>query len=495
VGFLSPCHLVILLGLGLRLYHYLRDPSMWHDEAALVLNVLGKSFAELLGPLFFSEAAPPLFLWLEKGVAGVLGDGTYALRLLPFLASCAALLGLTAVGRRCLSPAGILWLVVLFGCSDRLLWHGCEAKPYAVDVLVATGLLFALTGTASWPLNRQLLLLAFLTPLLIFLSYPACFLLGGLALSLLPAVLRARRTGTWLLFGAFLTAAGVSFLLLLAGPIHAQRDESLLRCWEDMFPSWNRPWTVPGWLLQRLEEVARYACEPVGGVLAAVAGVGAVGWWRSGQRRLVIFVLAPVALAGLAGLLGQYPFGPTRVMVFAAPGLILLMAAGLPPTLGWLRHLPGGSRGPGLAAFCLLAGVGLFPLAQAIYRVGWPWPRADSVDAATFVRAHCRAGEQVVGTAWEHDYYFRDRGNAYQFLPQAAGERTLLRGAGSRVWLLAAGKTGAERRESLRQLQAVGTRPVLARLAFRHVTVFYLDVPAVPLFFPNPAQGGGRLSR
>src|SRR5215471_14779449 len=66
----------LAVGLGLRLYHYLRDPAMWHDEAALVLNVLDKSYAGLLGPLSFSEAAPPLFLWLEKALAGLLGDGT-----------------------------------------------------------------------------------------------------------------------------------------------------------------------------------------------------------------------------------------------------------------------------------------------------------------------------------------------------------------------------------------------------------------------------------
>src|SRR5207248_11360339 len=83
---------VLALGLGLRLYHFLRDPSLWHDEAALVLNVLDKGFLDLLGPLSFAEAAPPLFLWIEKAAALFLGDGAYALRLFPLLASCAVLL-------------------------------------------------------------------------------------------------------------------------------------------------------------------------------------------------------------------------------------------------------------------------------------------------------------------------------------------------------------------------------------------------------------------
>src|SRR5919199_1189341 len=108
----------LALGLGLRCYHYLSNPAVWHDEAALIVNVLGKGFAELLGPLFYSEAGPPLFLWLERAVALTLGDSTYALRLLPFLGSCAALLGAVALARRLLSPWAAVWFALLFGCSD-----------------------------------------------------------------------------------------------------------------------------------------------------------------------------------------------------------------------------------------------------------------------------------------------------------------------------------------------------------------------------------------
>src|SRR5437868_12434581 len=92
----------LLLGLCLRGWHYLANPSVWHDEAALALNVLGKSFHDLLGPLYFAEAAPPLFLWAEKSISHFLGDGPFSLRLLPFLASLAALLGFASVARRSL---------------------------------------------------------------------------------------------------------------------------------------------------------------------------------------------------------------------------------------------------------------------------------------------------------------------------------------------------------------------------------------------------------
>jgi hypothetical protein len=460
----------LALGLALRCYHYLRDPSMWHDEAALVLNVLGKSFAGLLGPLYFSEAAPPLFLWLEKAVAGTLGDGTYELRLAPFLASVAALLGIAVVARRLLPPAGAVWAVLLFGCSDRLLWHCCEAKPYAVDVLAATGLLLVFTRTSRSSLDRQLLVYAGLAPPLLFLSYPACFLLGGVVLTLLPEVIQARSRRTWLLFGGFLAALGTSFLLLLAGPIHAQRDERILQCWWDMFPSWDRPWTVPGWLFLRLTEVFRYAAEPTGNALAAVAVVGGVGLWRSGQRRLLAFLLWPLALAALAALLGQYPLGATRVCVFTAPAALLLVASGLPVTFSWLR-----SAGPRLATQGLgyaLVVLCLCPVAYAAYRVGWPWLRADSAGAAAFVRAHRRPGEGVIGTIWEHDYYFRDQPARYCPLQPGPGEE---RGRErDRVWLLSTGHTPQERQGLLKEFRAKGGWAVIGQKEFRLTTVFHL---------------------
>src|SRR5262249_45269078 len=49
---------LVLSGLALRSYHYLRVPAVWHDEAALIVNVLNKNFPGLLGPLPWHDAAP-----------------------------------------------------------------------------------------------------------------------------------------------------------------------------------------------------------------------------------------------------------------------------------------------------------------------------------------------------------------------------------------------------------------------------------------------------
>jgi hypothetical protein len=410
---------LVAVGLGLRTYHYLVDYVVWHDEAALVNNVLGKSLPGYFGPLFYSEAAPPLFLALEKAVVMMLGSGTYALRLVPFLASCAALGVLVVLGRRWVSEQALFWFVLLVATSDRLLWHACEAKPYALDVLVAVGLLATLLpsppllirgrGVIAHGLRWRLALYTALSPLLLFLSFPASFLLGAIALVWLPDVLRARRLHLFVLYGLFVLTLCGSFLALVTGPVRAQRDEALLDCWHTYFPTWDRPWRVPGALLVRFTEVFRYAAEPVGNALTVVAMVGGVVLWRGGQRRVLAFLVLPLAMTAGAWLAGQYPFGATRVMVFAAPAALLLVAAGLPAVFAWLgRH--------SCVAPLLLAGGLLFPVAQAAYRVVHPWRRLDSAQPAGFVLGHRQADEPVLGTLWEHTYYFRDLGPLYRQL-------------------------------------------------------------------------------
>ena len=320
---------VVLLGLGLQSYHFLRQPSLWHDEAALVLNVLSRDFHQLLGPLMLCEAAPPLFLWLERAIVLVLGDGLYALRLVPFVSSCLALLLFARLARHRLPGPAAAWTVLLFACSDRFLWHSCEAKPYATDLFLGTLVLTAYTFTPSWPLLRRLLLFTLMSPILIWLSYPGCFLCGGLLLAMLPEVARARRTTTWMAYAAWAVLTGLSFGLLLLGPVQAQRCGEMTKCWTELFADWSRPWSVPAWCATSTLDLFHYFCNPIGEFLVVLVPGGLWALRRQGERGWLLLLVAPAGLALLAALLGRYPYGGARVMFFAAPAGLLLLGTGL----------------------------------------------------------------------------------------------------------------------------------------------------------------------
>jgi len=472
--------LLLLLGVSLRAWHYLSNPSVWHDEAALIVNVIGKDFAELLGPLYFAEAAPPLFLWAEKSVTLLLGDGPRALRLLPFLASAAAVVLFTAVARRVLAPAAALAAVLLFSTADMLGWHACEAKSYAFDVLAAV-LLIAL---ASWPLRPRLAAYILLTPPLIFLAYPACFLYGGVLLALLPEVGQTRLRRPWLLYALLAVVVFASFALLVLGPVRAQRCELMTSDWLTKFPPWERPRAVPGWIAASTVEIARYGLKPCGQFLAPLAVVGAWQLWRHGQRRLLVLLVVPIALALVAAFLGAYPYGGSRVLAYAIPAVVLLIAAGTPPALAWLRER---SR---LAAAVLVVLL-VVPAASGLHRAAVPWQRADAAGAAELILTQRRPDDAIVANDWEFAYYFRQFGAHFHLAPAQPlepGRRLTALGNGrtgftlaahdqpaqaQRIWVVAKAPAAADRQAYLDALPA-GEFHLRERYEFRRVTVVLL---------------------
>jgi hypothetical protein len=429
---------LILLGLALRGWHYFRCPSVWHDEAALIINVLRLDFAQLLGPLTHHEAAPPLFLWVERAAVLAFGDGVYSLRLIPFLAACGSLLLFAAACRRVLSPAAAAWAVGFFAVSDRLLWHACEAKPYAIDTFLGAAVLYGFVRTQHWPVTRQCLLWLPLAPLTIWLSYPACFLCGGLLVALFPSMWKARAWRDWLSYAVLASAIGLAFLLLYIGPAKAQRDGAMEGCWLGHFPNWSRPWGVPVWSFFATSEVFRYDLLPLGQFLSGFAIVGAALLWRA-NRALVLLLLAPLGLGFFAACMHAYPYGGARVIVFTAPAMLLLIGAGVPPAWEWLQRR-------WRFALVPLTALLLTPFEQTAYRLLDPWPRADSAAAAAFVREHRRPDDAVACNHWEHEYYLRD-------VPRVLHDQSIPSPeAGARAWVVVTGATAEERNSLLNDL-------------------------------------------
>jgi len=389
----------VLIGLALRIGWYAADLCVWWDEAWLILNVLDKSFGELIGPLDNNQAAPPVFLWAVKACVVLFGDGTHALRLVPSLASCAALVLVATVGGGYPRPAAWVAAILLAG-SSKMLAHGAEVKPYTFDVCVAAALAVWFCRSSDRPLTARLKAAVGLCPLVVLLVYPGCFLAGGVWLGLAA---RARRRTDVLLLGLAGVATLAAFALVLAGPGAAQQTPVLRAYWHAGFPDWSRPHAVPGWLLSNTAGIFRYCLYPLGTALVPLAAIGFASLWRSGRRDVAVFLAGPLALALVAGLLGKYPFSGSRLHLYAAPGLALLVAAGVVPVWDWF-----GTRGPRRAvvarsAIALVVGWGTiegaaFPLHDSA--------RADVRGAVAFVKTR-PAGCPVVVCDHMFVYYLR----------------------------------------------------------------------------------------
>jgi hypothetical protein len=390
----------VAAGVLVRLAHVLRDPPLWHDEAALVLNAVYLDLSNCFGKLLHHEAAPPLFLVLERLTRLALGDSELALRTPALVIGCLTLVLFAGLARRVVPPWPAALATALFAASDRLVWHATEAKPYAVDVFAAVLAAWGHVRIRDLPLRVQCALWLAVLPVAEWLAFPGCFVAGGLLLALLPAARRANWPDRLAYVVLGLAVVG-SFVALAVGPAKAQQDGAMTGCWVNHFADWSRPAGVPVWAVASTLEVLRYALMPFGQVLAVVAVVGAV---RLGRRdgALLTVLLAPLGLALVAAIAGKYPYGGARVCVFAAPALLLLVAEGVPACWDWLRRR---SRlGPTVLAILLV-----LPAAQTAYRVVVPWPRADFREAVDYVHSRFSDGDLIASDHWEVTYYTRGR--------------------------------------------------------------------------------------
>lgn len=136
---------VISVGIFLRVVQYLLDRSLWIDEAFVALNIINRSYAELLQPLDYNQGAPFGFLVIEKFIVQVFGDSEYSLRLLPFISGIAALFLFYWVARRLSNWSTTVIALALFALCDRAIYYSAEVKQYSSDVAIALILYLLIT--------------------------------------------------------------------------------------------------------------------------------------------------------------------------------------------------------------------------------------------------------------------------------------------------------------------------------------------------------------
>lgn len=147
---------VIAVGVVLRIIAYARRSTLWLDESAVAMNIVDRSFSDLMFvPLDYGQAAPRGFLLLEWLSARTLGTSDLAFRFLPFLSGIAALFLFAAVARRLLSPAGALGALVFFVTGYWFLVYSSDLHPYGFDLALSLAALLGVLRLRDSGYDRQ----------------------------------------------------------------------------------------------------------------------------------------------------------------------------------------------------------------------------------------------------------------------------------------------------------------------------------------------------
>ena len=334
---------VLLLGTVLRLVHYLLGRSLWLDEARLALDIASLSWTELLKPLPYDQAGPPLFLWGVKALTAGFGVNEWALRAIPLAAGIGVVWLIYPVARRFVSAPTATVAAAIVAFSPSLIFFSNEVKPYSTDAF-ATLMLLALA--AAWHEEpgdtRRWALLTVAGAIVVWLSAPAVLVLAGIGCaSLLHRAIRSRIFIRLLASGAVWILSFVTAYLLVYQP--ASRNPYLREYWAPalLVPGtpdlprrawlvmralvWGIPFGHPGPI--HASPIELLLMSPMTLLVVIVMGLGAARLLREGKARAAL-VLAPLAVMLAATVVGAYPLA-LRLSLFSAGLLVVLVAAGI----------------------------------------------------------------------------------------------------------------------------------------------------------------------
>ena len=392
-----------------RVGQYLSHQSFWGDEAYLVLNVRDKSPGRLLGSLTMTvagqavppQSAPPLYLVSLKGLAFLGHESEYAYRLPALVMGILALPLLGWLAWRLLDPAGAAIAVAWAAFSDRMIDGSSLVKQYSGDMALAIGLMCLATLPGRRAATR-LLICSLATAVAVWYSEPLVFVMAGIGLALLPAVLREMpgRRGWLAWIGSCAIPLASSAALYVLSMRH-QQDVRLYEYWAGLFPDYAHPLLWPVWLVRQTYGLCNYSHTNFGAIMLPLAALGIRRWRREG--RPVAMLLLPILLALGAAALHRYPFGGARVDMFLVPAVLLLGAAGVAELstllpahrarLAWLAAAP-----------MVLVGT-----VQAGYHLIEPRGTSQLRPVVEFVRQRYQPGDRIVlegGNTWPVFYCY-----------------------------------------------------------------------------------------
>ncbi|OPX17403.1 hypothetical protein BXT86_06695 [candidate division WOR-3 bacterium 4484_100] len=326
--------IIVGIGIILRVVQYLYNRSLTEGEAALAINIVHRSYSDLLHPLDLTQAAPIGFLFIEKFFLNLLGNSEYSLRIFPLISGLLSLFLFFIIVKRILSRPASLLSLLLFAIGNYLIYFSSEVKPYSSDVLI-TLLIIALT---LYVLEKRfslnvLLFFNIAGAVVIWFSYPALFLFGAGVILIILVLLQEKRQTAFISSIIFLTIPLISFFIYYRLSLIRiiSHNPELVTTWQNAFLP-----LIPCSLndLARLGYcLAKVLKNPIGLsiyelFLAAVAFVIGTVYMYIKKRNILLLLLIPIFLTTIASALKRYPF-EGRLLLFLVPLLLPIIAEGI----------------------------------------------------------------------------------------------------------------------------------------------------------------------
>lgn len=388
---------IILISGLIRIIQYGFNRSLWGDEATLALNLINRSYGELLQPLDYNQGAPIGFLWVEKLATQLLGVNEYSLRLFPLMGGLAILLLMYGAVRRYTQGPAVLVALALVGFLPSFIYFSTEVKQYSTDAALTLGCLLLVQQTdAKCSSRRQAVIFALLGSVAVWFAHTAVFVLAGAAVGSLLKSWSTQKGDRFsssfikrlLVYLSWLISFGLFYWLSLRD---LGANQLLKSSWQGKgaFPNpEDNVFEVFVWMLDRL---GRSFHAPLGltgpwdGIAIAFFLIGCFALYR---RRELWVVLSPILLTLFAACIQKYPFS-SRLIFFLTPLLILGITLGVNQLIKQ-RNIYGRSITIALAALLVFQ-----PLRQSIPQLYTPTLREEIRPVIEYVQTHRQENDKL----------------------------------------------------------------------------------------------------
>ncbi len=381
-------YLIITFGIAIRLIQYLANRSLWADEAVLALNIVNRSYLELLQPLDYDQGAPIGFLMVEKLAVQILGNNEYVLRFFPFICGVWSLFLFYELGKKLIPKSSIIISLTLFASLAYLVYYSAEVKQYSSDVAIALLLYLLLLPLLQQKLNRgQIIKYSLVGAIAIWFSHPSIFILASIAGSALLINFWQKEFSKikqlLLIYSAWVLSFVIFYFVSLR---NLTGNETLTTSWGGGFPS------SPFDIIWMLDAFGKFFYKPLGfskwvdGLAIVAFLVGCISCWLS-RKKILLLLLSPLFMTFLASFLHQYPFR-SRLVLFLTPFVIFLIAEG-----GSYILTKSKSRPIKIISIFLIILLLRQPLAKAIDLIEEPLYSSEIKPVLSYIKKHQQPGD------------------------------------------------------------------------------------------------------
>jgi 4-amino-4-deoxy-L-arabinose transferase-like glycosyltransferase len=411
--------LILSIGLILRLGNYFNNSGLGLDEAYVALNLMERSYAQLLLPLDNFQVAPILFLLIEKLSVNLFGYGELSLRLFPLICSIFSLPVFYFFAKSLFEDKQItLTSLFIFAVTPVQLQYSIAVKQYMTDVFISLFLLWLFSIFLKQSNRKLLLLLAVAGVISIFLSNVSVLILLtiGVYWMVYEIFSKKKDNAKYVVVLVWLITFGFYYYFF----IHDHKNQQfMIDYWQQNFLSLN-PFMYEFWNFFNsvaLKVFAEFMLYNQAGLyhglnliilylFLIIYGIGLIIMVKRRKMTMIIFLCFPLVLHLLLSGFKIYPFA-TRLVLYLSPLIIMTFSYGL-IQLYKLSEKMLRSKWLGMIAITLI----LFIYPYKLF-VNYPIEVDGARESIQFINEHFQKNQKVYVyyyTKATFEYYEKTRG-------------------------------------------------------------------------------------